>query len=182
MKISTAEDDAKNKIATRIPENLKTVRKLLELNRPDWTQLEEVRSTKSAQEEANEIRSRIKSRRRKMATLIEELSLRTSKIQPLLKKLRSIKDKMVDLRDQLKAADIKPDNFDPEDVMVMKEELSGLRSLVLEEPEELERRVKDIVTVFDEYEKAKRDLSGGNLRLVVSIAKKYRNQIGRAHV
>jgi RNA polymerase primary sigma factor len=58
----------------------------------------------------------------------------------------------------------------------MEEELSGLRSLILESPEELESRLKKIDVVFEEYDQAKRDLSGGNLRLVVSIAKKYRNR------
>jgi RNA polymerase sigma factor (sigma-70 family) len=58
----------------------------------------------------------------------------------------------------------------------MREEVNGLRALVVEEPEELQRRVKDLGVVFWEYEQAKRDLSGGNLRLVVSIAKKYRNR------
>ncbi|MBI1336133.1 MAG: RNA polymerase sigma factor RpoD [Phycisphaera sp.] len=173
MKISTAEEDAKGKIASRIPENLKTVRKLLEFNREDWTLLEESRPNKKT---AEEIHARIRTRRRKMATLIEELSLRTSKIQPLLKKLRAIKAKMVELRDTLADAQKNPNRHDPEDIMVMREELSGLRSLVLEEPEDLERRVRNITTVFDEYERAKRDLSGGNLRLVVSIAKKYRNR------
>jgi RNA polymerase primary sigma factor len=65
---------------------------------------------------------------------------------------------------------------DDDDVQVMKEELGGLRDLVLESPDELYRRIKDLNTVFWEYEQAKRDLAGGNLRLVVSIAKKYRNR------
>ena len=47
---------------------------------------------------------------------------------------------------------------------------------MLEEPDALAKKVKAIDTVFWEYEQAKRDLSGGNLRLVVSIAKKYRNR------
>ncbi len=173
MKISTAEDDAKGRIASRIPNNLKTVKKLLGQNREDWTLLEEP-ATKAA--ERKEIGERIKRRRRKMATLVEELSLRTSKIQPLLKKLRSINAKMLELSRLIRDANDKPMKYDPEDLMVMTEELSGLRSLILEEPNDLRARVDDITCVFDEYEQAKRDLSGGNLRLVVSIAKKYRNR------
>ncbi len=36
MRISTAETNAKDKIATRIPVNLQTLEKLLALNRADW--------------------------------------------------------------------------------------------------------------------------------------------------
>lgn len=174
MKISTAEEHAKEKIAARIPENLQTARQLLESNRHDWQLLES--SGRKSKAQIEEIHARIKSRRRKMATLLEELSLRTSKIQPLFKKLKAVCDKMEQLSGQLAQAQQRPDRFDPEDVMVMGEELSGLRSLVLGEPTELRRHIREISVVFDEYERAKRDLSGGNLRLVVSIAKKYRNR------
>src|SRR5690606_284631 len=153
---------------------VKTVKVRRGLNRADGETLEEAGRKSKAEVERR--RAQIKARRRKMATLVEELSLRTSKVQPLLKKLRSIANKMIELRDTIAAADVNPDRFDPEDIMVMREELAGLRSLVLEEPEELKARVEDITCVFDEYEQAKRDLSGGNLRLVVSIAKKYRNR------
>ncbi len=174
MKISTAEEDAKGKIAARIPVNLKTVKRLLELNRRDWEELDGPGRISKARTE--EIDRQLTTRRRKMATLIEELSLRTSKIQPLLKKLRSIANKKIELRNTVAKSDQFPDRYDPEDIMVMREELAGMRSLVLCDPDELSGRVKNITMVFDEYEQAKRDLSGGNLRLVVSIAKKYRNR------
>ena len=83
---------------------------------------------------------------------------------------------MKELGRRVEKAEKRPERYDPEDVFVMREELSGLRNLVLEEPQALAKRVRDIEKVFDEYEQAKRDLSGGNLRLVVSIAKKYRNR------
>ncbi|MEM6334823.1 MAG: sigma-70 family RNA polymerase sigma factor, partial [Planctomycetota bacterium] len=174
MKISTAEDDAKAKIAARIPSNLKTIKRLMQLNRQDWDQMDGPGRTSKT--EMARLLHQIKVRRRKMAALIEECSLRTSKVQPMLKKLRSISQKMNLLLRDLGKADQHPDRYDPEDVQVMREEIAGLRSLVLMEPDELEAQVKEITVVFDEYEGAKRDLSGGNLRLVVSIAKKYRNR------
>jgi RNA polymerase primary sigma factor len=175
MRISTAETNAKDKIAKRIPCNLSTLQKLLDLNRRDWEQMDAARREVD-DERCAELKGRIASRRRRMAALTEELCLRTGRIIPLMRKLRSIGKKMTDLLNDLRRAEKFPKKFDPEDVEVMREELAGLRALVLEEPEELFARIKALGVVFWEYEQAKRDLSGGNLRLVVSIAKKYRNR------
>jgi RNA polymerase primary sigma factor len=83
---------------------------------------------------------------------------------------------MSELQRELTKAAKHPGRVDPEDVIVMSEELAGLRALVLEDTDVLAAKVKSIESVYWEYEQAKRDLSGGNLRLVVSIAKKYRNR------
>jgi len=175
MKISTAEENAKEKIATRIPYNLKTVAKLLELNREDNTVLEAALE-EDDQETVDQIQARIDVRRRKLATLIEECSLRTSRITPFHKKLRAIAEKVNKLEREIKKSDRYPNRFDPEDVIVMQEELVGMHELTLESTETLNGLVNRLDCVFWEYEQAKRDLSAGNLRLVVSIAKKYRNR------
>jgi RNA polymerase primary sigma factor len=185
MRISTAEVDAKGKIAKRIPVNVPTIEKLLDLNTKDWEALQKAKAEKS-EERIAELKARIQTRRRRMAALTEELSLRTGRIIPLMRRLRSIAKKMAELESELRRAaspgkESKKSrrpvrHYDPEDLAVMREELEGLRSLVLEDPQELIKRIREVNTVFWEYEQAKRDLSGGNLRLVVSIAKKYRNR------
>lgn len=58
----------------------------------------------------------------------------------------------------------------------MQKELDDLMSLTMETPDTLAQKMENILARHAEYEKAMRDLSGGNLRLVVSIAKKYRNR------
>ena len=174
MRISTLESNAKEKISKRIPANLPTIERLLEANRQDWEALEALPPRQK--KKADAIRARMAVRRRRMAALTEELSLRTGRIIPLMRKLRSITKKMLDLEAALAQSGKPRPGQDPEDITVMREELNGLRALVLEDPAELDARIRAVNTVFWEYEQAKRDLSGGNLRLVVSIAKKYRNR------
>ncbi|MGH7130614.1 MAG: sigma-70 family RNA polymerase sigma factor [Phycisphaerales bacterium] len=174
MRISTLDEHAKEKIAKRIPYNLRTIDKLIQLNREDWEALKRAKADNQREMES-ELRDRMAARRRKMTALTEELCLRTGRIIPLMRKLRSISAKMTELHKELER-NSRQRRIDREDLDAMRDELDGYRSMVLEEPDELAKRLRTIETVFWEYEQAKRDLSGGNLRLVVSIAKKYRNR------
>jgi RNA polymerase primary sigma factor len=171
MKVSTAENLAKETITERMPTNLGTLEKIVQCDQQDWATIRTVKVSDSIRRRA---RRSLWRRRRRAARLLEELSLRTSKIQPLMKKLQHISDKMQELERAVQSADA--NDTPPEDVAVMNEELDGLVDLAFEEPDLLRKRVKAIQKVFNDYEQAKRELSGGNLRLVVSIAKKYRNR------
>ncbi|HEX8916553.1 MAG TPA: RNA polymerase sigma factor RpoD [Humisphaera sp.] len=171
MKISTDEGMAdKGTISQRIPTNLTTVRVMLDRNRDEWERLKTAKNKK----DQDELRMAIRRRRRRAVKLLEELALRTSKVTPLMKKLNSISTKMVELEQRI--VELQKVKNPGEDLEVCQEELAGLEDLVLENAQDLHKRVVAIRKIFNKYEDAKRKLSGGNLRLVVSIAKKYRNR------
>ena len=170
MKINTIENLIRPVIKKRMPENIETVNKLIKLNQKLFKN--SLQAKDNAQ--ARKMLKRLYRNRRKIATLLEELSLRTSRIQPMKNKLRGIRHKMKQLENIVK--DGPNGDYTTEDIEVIKQELDGLEELVVETPKQLEKRLKTIDRVFEQYEQTKRDLSGANLRLVVSIAKKYRNR------
>jgi RNA polymerase primary sigma factor len=171
VKVSLTENLEKDKILQRMPHNLRTLDHLMEQNQEEFAKIVDPRI---GEEERRLFRRQLRIRRRKAVTLVEELSIRTQKIQPLMKKLEQMSVRMDELEQQIEA--LKGDRAGKEDRANSEKELHDYMLLTLEEPISLRKRVEIVKKRFTEYEQAKRDLSGGNLRLVVSIAKKYRNR------
>src|SRR5437016_1985370 len=171
VKVSLTENLEKDKILQRMPHNLKTLEHLMEQNEQDFDSLLDARC---AEEDKRRLRRTLRIRRRKAVTLVEELSIRTQKVQPLIKKLEQISSRMDELEKNVE--DLKGVRNAKEDRANLEVELRDLMSRTLEEPISLRKRAEIIRKRFAEYEEAKRALSGGHLRLVVSIAKKYRNR------
>jgi RNA polymerase primary sigma factor len=171
VKVSLTENLEKDKILQRMPHNLKTLEHLMEQNEDDF---QKVVDPRIAEDEKRKMRRTLRIRRRKAVTLVEELSIRTQRVQPLMKKLDQVSARMDELEKQIE--DLKGLRSAKEDRANLEVELRDLMLHTLEEPPALRKRSEVIKKRFAEYEDAKRALSGGNLRLVVSIAKKYRNR------
>src|SRR5207253_2315347 len=98
IKVSLTENLEKDKILQRMPHNLKTLEHLLEQNIDDFTKGVDPRRS---EEERRFYRRSLKMRRRKAVTLVEELSIRTQRVQPLMKRLDQISKRMDELEQNI---------------------------------------------------------------------------------
>lgn len=171
IKVSLTERLTKEQIIARMPHNLETLSHLIEENQKDFNILT---SRRTSSETRLEIRKRFIRRRRKMLTLIEELSLRTRRVQAMMRQMEDTVDRMDQIRRQLRMLLDTPATRDKR--ANLRRELRDLMAMAQESPKSLRNRCESMRRQYQDYEHVKRELSGGNLRLVVSIAKKYRNR------
>jgi RNA polymerase primary sigma factor len=171
IKVSLTERLTKEQIQARMPHNLATLDHLMDESRGEFRKLI---STRTSPEDVRAARLRFRRLRVKSLHLVEELSLRTRRVQPLVKILRGMSSRMDRLQADLRA--MKAGQLSCDDRADMRKELRDLMLTTLESPRSLRTRVEILEKLKVEYEAAKRNLSASNLRLVVSIAKKYRNR------
>jgi RNA polymerase primary sigma factor len=171
IKVSLTERLTKEQISARMPTNLPTIKHLMEVQQRDFAVQISKRATA---EEKQAARQRYFSRRAKLLQLVEELSLRTRRVQPMMKVIEELSQRMDRLQRLLKQ--LKEENAHATRIKPVREELKQLMLKTLETPTSLRNRCERLRKELREFERVKRELSSGNLRLVVSIAKKYRNR------
>ncbi len=171
VQVSVTDKLEKDQILGRLPLNLKTLEVLLKRNARDYR----VALSKSTpMERRREAWASLAKRRRKAVRLVEELGLRTQRLEPRIMDLMKFSRRVDELHREIERLD-----GDRASAAQRAELLKEYRSVLIttqETPSSLRNRVKLVQDVFQEYQRAKKQLSEGNLRLVVSIAKKYRNR------
>ena len=171
IEVSVTNTSEKRRIMKRIVPNLDTLRHLLSQNHHDYR----IAISKSQPEDRRRAAwKRLVRRRNKAVRLIEEMNLRIQRLQPLVEKLHEISERMQNLSEQIREAEAGTNPLAHQDQL--RAELRYLMRITLESPATLKRRTQQTIQYQHAYDAAKRDLSAGNLRLVVSIAKKYRNR------
>ncbi len=171
IKVSLTERLTKEQITARMPHNLRTLAHLLKLNRREFKAAMR-RSTPKKERLA--ARQRFTANQQKALRLVEELSLRTRRVQPMMRQLEEFCHRMERIATRL--AGLKKTDAMKVERANLRKELRELMLLTMETPRRLRKRCLRMRHEHLQYEHAKRELSGGNLRLVVSIAKKYRNR------
>ncbi|MGN6136489.1 MAG: sigma-70 family RNA polymerase sigma factor, partial [Aureliella sp.] len=171
IKVSLTERLTKEQITGRMPHNLKTLEYLLEQKRQIFSEI--VRKSTPATEKRGLIRRYVRLRD-KTIILASELSLRSRRIYPLMRQLEQYAQRMQLLRSRIEQ--LEGDPMQAAECNRLRRELRQIIMTTQESPRGLQARCAAFRKHFEEFEAVKRQLSQGNLRLVVSIAKKYRNR------
>ncbi len=172
IEVSVTNKVEKKRIMLRLVPNLKTLRHLLDQNRSDFAF---AINKKNKLSERRAAWRQLVRRRNKAVRLVEELNLRYSRLKPMFEQLHRINEEMQNIYELIQEAKT-TGMVGNRTLEELRAELHFLMQRTYESPRTLARRVRCTEKLQQLHDAAKRILSAGNLRLVVSIAKKYRNR------
>ena len=181
LDLSVTDLDGKRRFADLIAVHLPTLENMLIANRRDFSR---AMRQSLAPRKRLEAWNNLAARRRRAIRLIEELHFRVPLIQPLIKCLQGKSERMTQLLLEIRQLELRQHvRMTAPLRLAHRQRLAHLRGQLRrlmrstrETPTSLGRRISRIAGCRSRYESLKSSFSASNLRLVVSIAKRYRNR------
>ncbi|MGD0897886.1 MAG: sigma-70 family RNA polymerase sigma factor [Thermoguttaceae bacterium] len=161
----------KRRCLRRMAVNSRTLKNLLARNREDFRRS---RNRKLALGPRRLAARRLAMRRRSAGRLVEEA-------RPRMQRLQASHAALTIIFERMEAAALQAEQFrampgGQGDLKALGKEMRRFVRLILDTRSSLRRRLVRIAALKSEHDAARRELVAGNLRLVVSIAKRYRNR------
>ncbi len=167
--VSMGDMDEKRRVRRWVRDELPMVKQLLAQSRKDFQRALEARGEKrSAAWRA------VRALRREAAERLEQVHPKMEPVQPAVDQLRQWLTQMYNGRREL--AQLTGRRAQSARAKSLRQEISRLILLAGESPRVLRQRLQCIARYHDEHESGRQALCAHNLRLVVSVAKPYRNR------
>ncbi|MHC4884416.1 MAG: RNA polymerase sigma factor RpoD [Planctomycetota bacterium] len=165
----------KEEIKARLPGHTQTLSAMQQHNLDAFRSL---RSLQHGQTSYRNVLCTMKARQTRAGHLIEELGMPLKDITPIMHRLTEISVSIKARQKELETlrAKPKPNMLEKRKIENAEAQLDKLLYEAKEPPRVLHNRVYHLRERYRKYEEVKQALSSGNLRLVVSIAKKYRHR------
>ncbi|HVR86705.1 MAG TPA: sigma-70 family RNA polymerase sigma factor [Planctomycetota bacterium] len=170
LKTGAAYDDLRIDLLERLPAIIERLRKHLFESCECFDRLKGHLSPK----DRRRFQQQLVDNQRRCVQILEGMNIQTKMIKPMMEELERLSRSLDLIQNESSTLPKDPGNASRR--TALRNELDQTLDRTQEGPEELRVRVREIRDRFEDYELTKRKLSGGNLRLVVSIGKKYRNR------